>query len=567
MSTIKFFDSNGMVIPNLTSFPRTMSPEARSRTADMVEEEMKRVGITRALVRNSRATSLYPTFGNHELIQHISGKPGLYPAWYLLPPLPAEMGSTSSLLDEMEQNNVRAVWLAPGPGSLGEKLSGAGMAYTLDEWCIGQLLSTLEDKGFPIFIEGFGNTWEALNQLCQNHPNLPVVIPLTNKWARVTYSLLKKHENLYISTAGINDHLGIEELVDLIGPERIIFGADPGFPAGQVNQLLYANIDESDIRRIASGNLERLLGEGVDEEIPSPEREIEISEIEKKARSGISLKEVKIIDCHVHLSQWAGIYIADNSEKALLSTMDRVGVDKVCANHFYAACGDMRKGDEEIFKLASKYPDRFEGVGYIDPNYSPEIMGEEIKRCVEEFRFRMFKIHPAYHRHNVPILDPRYKPVWEGAKKYGYIILTHTTWGYKEGKYPFYNPEPEEMDELARKYPEIVLLMGHSGNNYPGFLGSIEVAKHHSNLYLDTSGFGFTGVERVKMAVKEVGADRILFGSDWTYLNQAWGMGFILYAKISDEDKRKILGGNISRLLKQAEERYKSYKKGKAKSV
>ena len=47
------------------------------------------------------------------------------------------------------------------------------------------------------------------------------------------------------------------------------------------------------------------------------------------------------------------------------------------------------------------------------------------------------------------------------------------------------------------------------------------------------------------------GADLIMFGSYLTYLSVAWGLGPILYARISEADKRKILGENLLGVLKR----------------
>jgi predicted TIM-barrel fold metal-dependent hydrolase len=47
------------------------------------------------------------------------------------------------------------------------------------------------------------------------------------------------------------------------------------------------------------------------------------------------------------------------------------------------------------------------------------------------------------------------------------------------------------------------------------------------------------------------GADRILFGSDLTDLPIAWGLAQVMYAKIPESDKRKILGENLKALIKK----------------
>jgi len=49
--------------------------------------------------------------------------------------------------------------------------------------------------------------------------------------------------------------------------------------------------------------------------------------------------------------------------------------------------------------------------------------------------------------------------------------------------------------------------------------------------------------------VNEAGADRVLFGSDMPLMDPRSQIGKIITARISDEAKQKILGGNASRLL------------------
>ena len=51
--------------------------------------------------------------------------------------------------------------------------------------------------------------------------------------------------------------------------------------------------------------------------------------------------------------------------------------------------------------------------------------------------------------------------------------------------------------------------------------------------------------------VTQVNVEKILFGSDISDLPIALGLGPILHARISDEDKRKIIGGNAERLLER----------------
>lgn len=71
--------------------------------------------------------------------------------------------------------------------------------------------------------------------------------------------------------------------------------------------------------------------------------------------------------------------------------------------------------------------------------------------------------------------------------------------------------------------------------------------KKYKNLNLDLSRFQVHyGIE---LLVDKFGADRILFGSRLPKMSAGAARAFIDYADISDNDKRKIAGGNLARLL------------------
>ena len=51
--------------------------------------------------------------------------------------------------------------------------------------------------------------------------------------------------------------------------------------------------------------------------------------------------------------------------------------------------------------------------------------------------------------------------------------------------------------------------------------------------------------------VARIGADRLMFGSDLQDLPIAWGLGPILFSRLPTEDKERVLGGNLHRVLQQ----------------
>jgi predicted TIM-barrel fold metal-dependent hydrolase len=76
----------------------------------------------------------------------------------------------------------------------------------------------------------------------------------------------------------------------------------------------------------------------------------------------------------------------------------------------------------------------------------------------------------------------------------------------------------------------------------------IRIIRETKNVYADIAGSDPTS-GFVEMAVRELGAERVLYGSDVGGRSFASQVAKVLGAEITDEEKRLILGGNIRRLL------------------
>jgi len=103
------------------------------------------------------------------------------------------------------------------------------------------------------------------------------------------------------------------------------------------------------------------------------------------------------------------------------------------------------------------------------------------------------------------VADPRLVPYMELCQKYDVPLQCHTA--------PDYYCNPQFMLELARRHPGVKIVMIHMnlGNKASDNDDAIEVAKQAPNLYLDTS---WVPSEKVIKAVREVGQDRVMFGTD-----------------------------------------------------
>jgi hypothetical protein len=257
-----------------------------------------------------------------------------------------------------------------------------------------------------------------------------------------------------------------------------------------------------------------------------------------KARRGEPLTDVEIIDAHGHLGPFGGFYVPRSHAKGMVEVMDCVGIDAVCVSSHTALSSDWKSGNDLTAAAAREFPGRFLPYATANPNYPEEVI-RELKRCFSELGMRMIKLHPETH--NYPLDGKNYQPVYEFARENDALILTHTWEGSS-------TCNVEMALKVADKFGEIDFLMGHSGGP-SGYEKMMEAAKERENVYLDLA-CSRARLGQVEMFVEEAGVEKVIYGSDIPFLAAPPQLGKVIFARISLEDKRKILAQNFKRLTK-----------------
>lgn len=256
MASLQFFDAHCYV-------GRYKTFRAGSfYTTDDLLQQMQYYGISEALVTHAMSREYHPEVGNSMALQETRGRDNLHPNWALLPPRAKELPQPADLVSRMISEGVRAA-----------KLFYCTYSFRLSDWCIGELLDKLEAHRIPTFIDPDEELdtwqqdmfdWDAVNSLCSNHPNLPVILSEARFRSsnRMLYQLLEKHTNLHIELSGYWAHHGIEFITHEFGPERLLFGTRMPVrdPACAIGQVTYSDISDSNKRLIAGDNLRNLLG-------------------------------------------------------------------------------------------------------------------------------------------------------------------------------------------------------------------------------------------------------------------------------------------------------------------
>lgn len=232
-------------------------PGFKRETTPVTKEEMlgkfDRYGIDRAMMRYEYSATGIPRVGNMELLEKICDDSRLYPVWYALPHYTGDFPEPEELVWQMKAKNVRMLTLLGGN-------------WTVGEWTCGELFHAMEAHKIPLLLplSRLSNGFTSLYELLRAHPRLRVILTtMSYTYLRDLYPLLQMFPNLYLCTSTLKTQMGIEEIADKFGAERLIFGSGmPGLSgAASVALITYAKLDDTRKQMIAAGNLDRLLQE------------------------------------------------------------------------------------------------------------------------------------------------------------------------------------------------------------------------------------------------------------------------------------------------------------------
>jgi len=248
-----------------------------------------------------------------------------------------------------------------------------------------------------------------------------------------------------------------------------------------------------------------------------------------------------IWDVHCHLTSVPGATPEDRM-KEIVKYLDRMGIDRVMLSLGYPleynpSPQQFREENDQILRAIKYRPDRACGFVYLNPNFLKASL-DEFDRCVRDGPMVGVKLLVA-RRCNTSELDP----IVERAAMMKAAILQHT-WLKVNGNEPG-ESTPFDVVELASRHPKVPIICGHTGGDWE--IG-IRVMRSSKNVFAELAGSNPTS-GFVEMAVRELGAGRIIYGSDAFGRSYASQLGKVMGAEIPESARRLILGENLRNML------------------
>ena len=106
---------------------------------------------------------------------------------------------------------------------------------------------------------------------------------------------------------------------------------------------------------------------------------------------------------------------------------------------------------------------------------------------------------------------------------------------------------PEDFAEAAKRYPGAMFQYAHTGGG-GDWEYACKILRDSPNVYVDLSGSN-NECNMVDYALKYLGEDRLLFGTDGSYYQ---GVGVILSANLTENQREKIFFKNFNNILRKS---------------
>jgi predicted TIM-barrel fold metal-dependent hydrolase len=235
--------------------------------------------------------------------------------------------------------------------------------------------------------------------------------------------------------------------------------------------------------------------------------------------------------------------------ESLVQATDKAGIDKAVVTGMGWVDKELAiEVNDYIIQSVAHYPSRIIGFCAVNPAWGSDAI-KEVKRCAAAGLRGIGELHPDTQKFDITDRSIML-PLMDAARELGLPVLVHASepMGHL---YPGKgHTTPDKLYRFIQNFSENIIICAHWGGGLPFYALMPEVAEALKNVYFDTAASPFLYRPEVFVAaVGLVGAEKVLFGTDYPLIQHRRLLRQVKGSGLDAEAQKAILGGNAARLL------------------
>ena len=234
---------------------------------------------------------------------------------------------------------------------------------------------------------------------------------------------------------------------------------------------------------------------------------------------------------------------------ALLRAMTGDGIGHIVAMGMGWTDYDVAvEANNYLIEAVADNPAQITGFASVNPAWGDAAV-DEAQRCAAEGLRGIGELHPDTQGMDITSAAEM-SPVMDFARSLHLPVLLHCSEPVGH-QYPGKGKTtPDKVMRFIENFPENIIICAHWGGGLPFYALMPEVGAALRNVYFDSAASPFLYRPGIYRAVADaVGADRILFASDYPLMPYSRPLSELAGLPLPDCHRRMILGGNAAQLL------------------